>query len=80
MSHRKYRIPYTPSCWNCRRLRKSRRIITDQRPNGAFSMSAPSMMDALAGYMCDHYWWGDKPDGREMLCGGREYKSVYGGR
>ena len=40
-------------------------------------MSAPSIMDALAGYMCDNYWFGDKPDEDMMLCGGREYESIY---
>ncbi|MBQ8713082.1 MAG: hypothetical protein IJ551_09745 [Prevotella sp.] len=78
MSHRKYSIPFRPSCWNCTRLRKSRRKI-DGDPNdrkGAVSISAPSIIDAIAGYYCDNYWFGDKP-GDEMLCGGREYKSVY---
>jgi hypothetical protein len=40
-------------------------------------MSAPSIMDALAGYMCDNYWFGDKPDEDIMPCGGREYESIY---
>lgn len=71
MSNRKYRIAYTPSCWNCQKLRKSKRVIHE------FSMSAPSIVDALAGYMCDNYWFGDKPDKEEMFCGGREYESIY---
>ena len=71
MSNKKYRIAYTPSCWNCQKLRKSKRVIHE------FSMSAPSIVDALAGYVCDNYWFGDKPDKEEMLCGGREYESIY---
>lgn len=81
MSNKKYRIPYTPSCWNCKKLRKSRRVIhedtLDKPHGGCFSMSAPSIMDALAGYMCDNYWFGDKPDEDMMPCGGREYESIY---
>lgn len=81
MSNRKYRIAYTPSCWNCRKLRKSKRIIhenTLDKPHGGdFLMSAPSIMDALAGYMCNNYWFGDKPDEDMMLCDGKEYESVY---
>ena len=81
MSNKKYRIPYTPSCWNCRKLKKSRRVIhentLDKPHGGCFSMSAPSIMDALAGYMCNNYWFGDKPDEEMMLCGGREYESIY---
>lgn len=78
MSHRKYSIPFRPSCWNCRRLKKSRRKIdgNPQDPHGAVSISAPSIIDAIAGYYCDNYWFGDKPDD-VMLCGGREYKSVF---
>lgn len=81
MSNRKYRIAYIPSCWNCRKLRKSRRVIyentLDKPHGGGFSMSAPSIMDALAGYICNNYWFGDKPYKDEMLCGGKEYESVY---
>ena len=81
MSNRKYRIVYTSSCWNCRKLRKSKRIIhrntLDKLHGGCFSMSAPSIMDAIADYMCDNYWFCDKPDEDMMLCGGREYESIY---
>lgn len=80
MSNRKYRIAYTPSCWNCQKLRKSKRVIHEDTLNkhgGYFSMSAPSIMDAIAGYMCDNYWFGDKPDKDMMPCMGREYKSIY---
>ena len=81
MSNKKYRIPFTPSCWNCCKVRKTKRIIhentLDKPDGGCFSMSAPSLMDAIAGYMCDNYWFGDKPDKDEMLCCGKEYESVY---
>ena len=79
MSNRKYRIPYKPSCWNCRRLKVSRRKIDGDPndPHGAISISAPSVIDAIAGYYCDHYWFSNKPDDDEMLCGGREYRSIY---
>lgn len=77
MSQRKYRIPFKPSCWNCRRLKKSKREMDVSNDGGAVSISAPSVMDALAGYYCDNYWFGDKPDKDELLCGGREYQSVY---
>lgn len=81
MSNRKYSITYTPSCWNCRKLRKSKRVIhentLDKPHGGCLSMSAPSIMDAIAGYMCDNYWFSDKPDKNMMPCGGREYKSIY---
>lgn len=77
MSHRKYRIPFKASCWNCRRLKKSKREMDVSDDGGAVSISAPSIMDALAGYYCDKYWFGDKPDKDELLCGGREYQSVY---
>lgn len=74
-------MAYTPSCWNCRKLRKSKRVIhentLDKPHGGCLSMSAPSIMDAMAGYMCDNYWFSDKPDEDEMLCGGKEYDSVY---
>ena len=78
MSHKKFSLKFRPSCWNCRRLKKSKRKI-DGDPTGwhsAISISAPSVIDALAGYYCDHYWFGDRPDD-VMMCGGREYKSMY---
>lgn len=65
-----------PSCWNCRKLKKSKRKIDSdmEDSHAAISISAPSVIDAITGYYCDNYWFGDKPDSREMLCGGREYK------
>jgi hypothetical protein len=66
-----------PSCWNCKRLKKSgRREEISYDSNGEIktvSIGADSYLDALAGYYCDFFWWGDKPD-NEMLCGGRGYK------
>lgn len=76
MSNRKYRIHYNPSCWNCRKLRKSKRKIDGDTNKGAISISAPSFIDALAGYYCDSYWFTNKPDAL-MPCGGRGYESVY---
>ena len=74
----KNRIPYTPSCWNCCKLKKSKRVIDgDLQNDNSVSISAPSIIDAIAGYMCDNYWFGDKPDEEEMLCGGKESESVY---
>ena len=78
MSNRKFRIKFTPSCWNCRRLKKSKRKIDgDTHDGGAVSISAPSIMDAIAGYYCDNYWFSTAPDD-VMPCCGREYKSFYG--
>lgn len=79
MSHRRYSIAYKPSCWNYRRLKKSRRKIDGDpnAPHAAVSISAPSIIDAIAGYYCDNYWFGSAPDETEMLCGGSEYESVY---
>ena len=78
MSKRKNRIPYTPSCWNCCKLKKSKRVIDgDLQNDNSVSISAPSIIDAIAGYYCDNYWFGDKPDEEEMLCGGKESESVY---
>lgn len=61
-----------PSCWNCTRLKKSKRVIGENEDH--ISISAPSLLDALAGYYCDNFWFGNAPDKREMLCGGRDYK------
>ena len=81
MKKNKYYIYWkkeNPTCWNCARLKKSKRIIhentLDNPHGGCLSMSAPSFIDAIAGYVCDNYWFGDKPDKTEMLCGGLEHK------
>ena len=78
MSNKKFSLKFKPSCWTCRRLKASRRKIDGDPndPHGAVSISAPSIIDAIAGYYCDNYWFGDKPDKDEMVCGGREYESV----
>lgn len=75
MSHRKYSLNPTPCCWTCCKLKKSRRVIEEDYGNGKVTISAPSIMDALAGYQCDNYWFGDKPEKDSMLCGGMEYES-----
>ena len=67
----------SPSCWNCARLKRSKRVIHEDSlsdPHGCFSMSAPSFMDALAAFHCDNYWFGQAPDAKEMLCGGKDHK------
>lgn len=75
MSNKKFSLKFKPCCWTCRRLKKSRRIMEgDLSGDGAISIAAPTIMDAIAGYYCDNYWFGDKPDADEMLCGGKEYK------
>jgi hypothetical protein len=76
MSHKKYALKPNPSCWTCKRLKKSKRKVDGDlnAPNSAVSISAPSIIDAIAGYYCDNYWFGDKPDSCEMLCGGIKYK------
>ena len=76
MSNRKYSLKPKRCCWTCCKLKKSRRIIEGSLEQGkSISVSAPSIMDAIAGYYCNGYWFGDKPDPDEMLCGGRDYES-----
>ena len=49
-------------------------MCVDKNSN-AISISAPSVIDALAGYYCKSYWFSSEPDEDEMLCGGLEYES-----
>ena len=51
-----------PSCWNCARLKKSKRVIDGGENEDHISISAPSLLDALAGYYCDNFWFSNAPD------------------
>lgn len=51
-----------------RNVRRNNEMIMDK---------AKTIMGAMAGYMCDNYWFCDKPNKDEMFCGGRKYESFY---
>ena len=75
MSNSKFALKVKPSCWTCRKLRKSKRQMCVDKNGNSIDISAPSVIDALAAYYCKNYWFSSEPDEEEMLCGGLEYES-----